>query len=125
MTLCDLDSVSTSFHASQHVPEQIPTDRNRKGSSVASAYMTSSRDGRKRWGEEKKKIVFHRLRFLERKTPNSDVHSVKLRRSTLRDLLDTKLTELSLQLIELFREIILALSPELGGLDLGARLFSQ
>lgn len=51
-----------------------------------------------------------------------DVHSVQLGRSTLGDLLNTELTEFGLQLIELLGEIILALSPELAGLDLGARL---
>lgn len=52
-----------------------------------------------------------------------NVHPVELGRSTLRDLLDTKLTELSLQLIELLGEVVLALSPELSSLNLGARLY--
>lgn len=51
-----------------------------------------------------------------------NAHSGKLRGSTSRDLLDTKLTQLGLQLVELLREVILALSPELAGLDFGARL---
>lgn len=52
-----------------------------------------------------------------------NVHPVELGRSTLGDLLDTKLAELSLQLIELLGEVVLALSPELSSLNLGARLF--
>lgn len=53
-----------------------------------------------------------------------NIHPVELGGSTLRDLLDTKLAELSLQLIELLGEVVLALSPELSSLNLGARLFS-
>ena len=56
-------------------------------------------------------------------TWEKNVHPVELGRSTLRDLLDTKLTELSLQLIELLGEVVLALSPELSSLNLGARLY--
>ncbi|KAL3711849.1 hypothetical protein TMatcc_000542 [Talaromyces marneffei ATCC 18224] len=51
------------------------------------------------------------------------MRAMDLRRSPLRDLLDTKLAELSLQLIELLGEVVLALSPELSSLNLGARLF--
>jgi hypothetical protein len=56
------------------------------------------------------------------KSRRFNVHSVQLGGSTLGDLLNTELTEFGLQLIELLGEIILALSPELVGLDLGARL---
>jgi hypothetical protein len=51
-----------------------------------------------------------------------NAHSGQLGGSTTRDLLDTKLTQLGLQLVELLGELILALSPELTGLDFGARL---
>lgn len=49
----------------------------------------------------------------------SNAHSLGLRRGTANDLLDTKLSQLGLQLIQLLCEIILALSPELTSLDLG------
>lgn len=61
--------------------------------------------------------------FIDSRDSEKDVHPVELGRSTLRDLLDTKLAELSLQLIELLGEVVLALSPELSSLNLGARLF--
>lgn len=61
--------------------------------------------------------------FIDSKDSEKNVHPVELGRSTLRDLLDTKLAELSLQLIELLGEVVLALSPELSSLNLGARLF--
>lgn len=63
-----------------------------------------------------------RLRMWCIKSTIQNVHSVQLGRSTLGDLLNTELAEFGLQLIELLGEIILALSPELTGLDLGARL---
>lgn len=51
-----------------------------------------------------------------------DAHSSELRGSTASDLLDTELVQLGLQLLELLGELVLALSPELTGLDLGSRL---
>lgn len=66
-------------------------------------------------------MVFIDSRDSKKKKKN--VHPVEFGRSTLRDLLDTKLAELSLQLIELLGEVVLALSPELSSLNLGARLF--
>lgn len=77
-----------------------------------SAYITSDR----RANSSERNGVY-RSRDSEK-----DVHPVELGRSTLRDLLDTKLAELSLQLIELLGEVVLALSPELSSLNLGARL---
>ena len=51
-----------------------------------------------------------------------NVHPLKLGRSATSNLLDTKPSELSLQLIQLLGKIILALSPELTGFDLVCRL---
>jgi hypothetical protein len=38
------------------------------------------------------------------------------------DLLDSELTKFRLELVELLRQILLALGPELAGLNLGGRL---
>lgn len=54
-----------------------------------------------------------------------NAHSGELGGSTARDLLDTKLVQLGLELVKLLREVILALSPELTGLDLGRRLENE
>ena len=54
-----------------------------------------------------------------------NAHSGELGSSTARDLLDADLVQLSLELLELLREVILALSPELTGLDLGRRLENE
>lgn len=54
-----------------------------------------------------------------------NAHSGELGGSTARDLLDADLVQLSLELLELLREVILALSPELTGLDLGRRLENE
>jgi hypothetical protein len=51
-----------------------------------------------------------------------DVHLCKLGRSTAGDLLDTKLAQLGFQLIQLLEQVVLALSPELAGLDFACRL---
>ena len=70
-------------------------------------------------------IAYHRIDDvgrIDQRGKNENVHSVELRRSTLGNLLDAKLVKLGLQLLELLGEIILALSPELARLDLGARL---
>lgn len=51
-----------------------------------------------------------------------NAHSLKLGRSTTSNLLDAELAQLGLQFLQLLGELILALSPELTGLDLGCRL---
>lgn len=49
---------------------------------------------------------------------------MKLRRGTASNLLHTKLVQLRLELLELLRELVLALAPELRGLDLCRRLYT-
>lgn len=56
---------------------------------------------------------------LSARTGRSIIHSGEFRRGTSSDLLDTELAQLSLQLIELLREVVFALVPELAGLDFG------
>lgn len=56
---------------------------------------------------------------LSARTGRRIIHSGEFRRGTSSDLLDTELAQLSLQLIELLREVVFALVPELAGLDFG------
>lgn len=51
-----------------------------------------------------------------------DVHLGELGRSTASDLLGAETDELSLQVIELLLEVLLALAQELAGLNLSGRL---
>lgn len=46
-----------------------------------------------------------------------DVHSGQFRRSAAGDLLHAQLAQLRLQAVELLRQVIFALAPELAGLD--------
>ena len=61
----------------------------------------------------------------KKKKKKRNLHPLKFRCSTTGDLLDTKRSEFSLQFIQLLGEIVLALSPELTGLDLVCRLYRK
>jgi hypothetical protein len=68
---------------------------------------------------------YHAIRLSFGKKLKLNAHSGELGGSTASDLLDTKLVQLGLELVKLLREVILAFSPELTGLDLGRRLENQ
>ena len=55
-----------------------------------------------------------------------NVHSSQFRRGTAGNFLDAELTQLGLELVELFLQVVLVLPPELAGLDFCVvRLFPQ